>query len=1005
MAAFANFWGQSGSCLMKRVNFIFLLLIAGQQIWCQEISRIHYTIKDGLPGPTVYQCLQDRRGFIWFATNTGVSRFDGRQFRNYNKEDGLPDNEIVKMYLDSHDDVWFMSFSGVPSVYSNGKITSFKNLTGVNIVLEDRQTGSILLYSWQMINAMGALGIYTSKNQPGKWNFSGQLNPFEHYNDFLKVELLRASTASGFNFYLNRNNTNLNTIKIKHANREDRYIVPGRNTDYVLQGQKFISTITHNDSALVFIADDSVYMASQYFCKGLFSLGTFDLPGIQNKGIISIYEENDSTLWLSSKDKGALCVHNYASANRKFSFLLPKTFCTSFLKDREGGYWISTYTDGVFYFPNIRFFYFAQLDKEVKCIRALSPGKIVAGVANGQIFQCAPPYNTMNVSDPNNENRNNRILDMAELDKNKMVFATNNGLYIQDGNIWRNVAEKFGSIKGIYAYKDSILVLAAPEGIFTYDLKTRQANLIFYKRTFCVNGIGNRYFWGCNDGLYEYQNGKTIYWGGKDAALREAINHVDIAPDSTIWVSTVNGIVIIKGYEILQHIQKKDGLPGNAYRSVAFDKQSALISTDKGICRINIQPNDGLPKPLVVSTITQEDGLLSEDVNQVVVCNGLAWAATARGICFFPADYKQTASIPPTIEINSLSVAQQKKEVTDTVHLNYDENNVQVELAAISFKSGSQIVYKYKLSATDTNWNTTFNNKIDFSSLPFGIYHFTAEAVDRWGKHSNPATLVISHPAPYWKKAWFVAGMYVFGGILLALIFTLAYRRFRKKREEEFLMRKKMVDYEIIALKSQMNPHFVFNCLNSIQHYILQNDVEKANFYLYKFSMLVRRILQNSTVPYVSLAEEITTLDLYLQLEKMRFNDKMNYSIITKGQIDSEGIMVPPMIIQPYVENAVKHGISPLLDRQGEITVQFMVVEETLICTIKDNGVGIKSYKNKLADTKNHKSMGLKMTQDRIEAINALMEDKIRLAIIDRSDEGKGEQGTLVTISFPVVKD
>jgi tetratricopeptide (TPR) repeat protein len=248
------------------------------------------------------------------------------------------------------------------------------------------------------------------------------------------------------------------------------------------------------------------------------------------------------------------------------------------------------------------------------------------------------------------------------------------------------------------------------------------------------------------------------------------------------------------------------------------------------------------------------------------------------------------------------------------------------------------------------------------------------------------------------------AALLTLGGLLLAI----RSRKLQSKlfKQQQLLAQnesqKKMINSELKALRAQMNPHFIFNVINSIQHYIIRFDVKKANEYLHKFSVLIRQNLQSSTQFTISLQEEIKSLKLYLELELLRLEEKMAYSINADESLLQQGIHIPSMIIQPYIENSIKHGISPLTDRKGQLTIDFTLTDGFLVCTIEDNGIGIK---NSLAIKKEndqmlHRSMGTNITSERIRTINELNDKKIILNVFEKNE--KNSNGTIVEISFPI---
>jgi len=231
--------------------------------------------------------------------------------------------------------------------------------------------------------------------------------------------------------------------------------------------------------------------------------------------------------------------------------------------------------------------------------------------------------------------------------------------------------------------------------------------------------------------------------------------------------------------------------------------------------------------------------------------------------------------------------------------------------------------------------------------------------------------------------------------------FALYRIRFRTRAQKEKIQRE-MNQYRQMALTRQMNPHFIFNSLNAIQLYILQNDTRLSNKFLTKFSKLIRLILENSQTTLISLEKELLTLNLYLELESLRFKEKMEYAIDIQDEIDTLGVKIPPMIIQPFVENAIWHGLMNKNDQTtGQLGIIFSLEDENIICRIEDNGVGRAKAKEINAEKNNtHKSMGTTITQDRIELINSIYKTNISVEYIDLFDDKQESKGTVVKITF-----
>jgi LytS/YehU family sensor histidine kinase len=301
---------------------------------------------------------------------------------------------------------------------------------------------------------------------------------------------------------------------------------------------------------------------------------------------------------------------------------------------------------------------------------------------------------------------------------------------------------------------------------------------------------------------------------------------------------------------------------------------------------------------------------------------------------------------------------------------------------------------------TNLTWNPLENDNLEFTSLPFGTLKLQLRAVDRWGKSSaSPVFLTIINKPPFWKTGWFLATTYLLTAILIG-IFVFLYLRYRHKKKERLLIQKrKFLELETMAFRSQINPHFIFNSLSSIQHHILKSDPVSANAYLHKLSTLIRKTLQSSSNSTILLSEEISIIKVYLELQKLRLEEKLQYSINMSDRLFEKDLRIPSMIIQPFVENAIKHGISPDENQQGKIVINISRVSNVIVCEIEDNGVGIHTTQ-RMNQKNAHISMGSNITERRIQAINSMQEDKVLLEIRDKKDLDAAQQGTIVKITF-----
>ncbi len=341
------------------------------------------------------------------------------------------------------------------------------------------------------------------------------------------------------------------------------------------------------------------------------------------------------------------------------------------------------------------------------------------------------------------------------------------------------------------------------------------------------------------------------------------------------------------------------------------------------------------------------------------------------------------------------------------LRLRHWENFFSFDFSARGFTLGKQNRFRYRLKGFEDNWiNAKGRRNANYTNVPPGDYVFQLQAANNEGAWNEDIfELPVSIASPWWSHWWFIAGALL---LLAYLIYSLYRYRVGQIRREEKLkadFEKQLANVEMSALRAQMNPHFLFNSLNSIERFIIKNESRKASEYLNNFARLIRLILQNSRSNYVNLKDEIEALELYLQMENLRFQDKFNYELIIQEGLEIENIDIPPMLIQPYVENAIWHGLMHKKDKtEGKVELHISRNNGYLHCKIEDNGIG----RDKAIEMKTHspqqgkRSVGMQITQDRIRIINKLYNSNTTVNIIDLKN-GDGEAaGTRVELSIPI---
>src|SRR4030095_625628 len=294
-------------------------------------------------------------------------------------------------------------------------------------------------------------------------------------------------------------------------------------------------------------------------------------------------------------------------------------------------------------------------------------------------------------------------------------------------------------------------------------------------------------------------------------------------------------------------------------------------------------------------------------------------------------------------------------------------NNVRFEYAGISYRSGGEIFYRYRLSGLDTGWHITKDNFLNYPTLLPGDYTMELQGLNKFGIKSEIIRLPFSIKKFWWEKTWTQISAIILFLFIIGFFMNRRIKQVRLREKEKNLLREQVSALEQMALKAQMNPHFIFNSLNSIQHYVLDKDIVGANKYIAGFSRLIRLTLDNSSKPEISIEEEIKYLSQYLEMEKMRTGNKFNYSIHVPDEIFYNGQSISPMILQPFVENSIRHGIRYRDDSNGHIKIEVIQYEKGLKFIIEDNGVGriiAGTFKSK--SPIEYQSKGISLTEQRI---------------------------------------
>ncbi len=947
----------------------------------QDYSYTHYDIADGLAGSTVYCITQDAAGFIWVGTETGVSRFDGTHFRNFTTKDGLPDVEILEMFGDSRGRVWMAPFRKSVCFYYQGKIHNQDNDSllrrmhfkgNVENFAEDAG-GNILVQESSELHLLGSDGSVTELDAIHHRPITGAHAISRSLDGHFVVQEKDSVFALA--------DGRFTTLFAIPYNRE----------------MKITNFLCLSPRVIVWrFADDKACIRSLTSGK----LKTFPFNYLHFRHVS--YTILDDTLVCSNESVGSTQYSLNASQTKSFlqGVEVSKTF-----RDDEGNTWFTTINQGLYrlnsdQFRNVTLRQPLYSNCSVSVIKKIGD-QLLVGSNRNSIFRFQLPIGGEPVVQKLSDLERKRIVYIDTLSSRRMIYGFDFSLEIH-GREKRNDWILGLNTKSACLKNDSQLLFASSMGAFLLDVnKLRIVDTLWKERATTLFYRHDTTYIGALNGLYRIDGRhQTRFLGDNIPFLRKRIASIVESQAGVLWIAPYDdaGIIGLKDGKVIRRIGQLQGLTSDICRVLALQDDYLWVGTDKGLNRIDLRQPE---HPIV--QYTANDGLGSNVINTIFVDSPMVYVGTPAGLSFFDETKVDSKSGCRLSWLDVSSSGRSRIADSSTLRLPYFENNIHFEYAGISYKSAGKMTYRYRLLGLDTIWRYTKETFLDYPTLPPGDYDLEIAAINKFGIYSRPMALHFAVAAPFWKTTWFYVAVVVVIASLTWLFVSMRIKAIRYRQEEERQLIRKMSEMEHMALQSQMNPHFIFNCLNSIQQYIFDQDIFSANKYITGFSKLIRATLHNSSQSFISLASEISYLSNYLSLEKLRFKDKMDYSIAVAPEIDPETVMIPPMMIQPYVENSMRHGLRHKTKGKGYIWIQMELSSTHLTIRIEDNGIGReKASRYKTVEHIEYQSKGMTLTAERIGLMNSLYGEGIGVEVIDLKDDTGVATGTRVIMRFPL---
>jgi ligand-binding sensor domain-containing protein len=986
----------------NRIIILVFWLCCIAKINSQTPSYYHYTSSDGLASSTVYDIIQDKDGFMWFATANGLSQFDGIRFKTLQTKDGLNSNSIISLAKNKSGDLFIGTFEKGINVLKDGRIENYfskkngKNLMISYILIDSLDSTKQTIYAyarWNVLNLIspkkeGGLNLDIINTQPPGIN---KIEKLPNGDLLALTETGLYNFKSGVFSKINIAGLPKTAIYCLYPNQDNSYIIGTKRAIYKIKNNTIIRKYPINITG--------------------------------NNDVVSILTDSNQNIWFSIMNKGFYLIpsgsNKILDIGKKFG--LHNTLINKYYEDLEGNIWVSTFGKGVFCINNLYINSYNENDglssNNVFAIEKDTSGKLLFGTFNGisvlekgklnliknnaDLYITEYIYSIKNIDGEFyvcNAPKTNETLNTFYKGMKFHLFAAlsfsklNNGLYLF-GQRQNNISIQ----KSIKVKKNQIINLP----VFGNKFNNNRINQIFEdskKNVWIGTGLGL-----CKASISINELGKvkmTKTFFPSNPILNAKISSIIQTDENHIWIAGEKGIATynLKNDSIISY-PTIDNFDLSASTSLAVDKKNRIwIGNMKGLFLFDgkaikfLNKQTGLPSNEVYSL------LYESEKNRLVI-------GSSGGVSFVDIDLFDKQVLPKLdVTISSIKAGDSIYSNFKQLDFNPKQRDVTVNFKSLYFSSPRSVKYQYQIN--DNNWKETDNDFLDFISLKSGIYQLQIKAKSQNSAWGNTTRVTFNVKPRFTETIWFQLLILFTVTMLSMSLVNWQSKQKQRKIREELNLNERFNALKHQALSAMMNPHFIFNALNSVQYLINCKRNEEANDYIAMMAKLIRKNLETAVNKFILLSEEINRLELYLNLEKLRLQEGFSYEIITSADVDSNNIQIPNMIIQPFVENTLWHGIVNS-ENKGKVCISFAfenieidsILSRSLIIKITDNGIGINEAKK--YQKVDHISKGIAIIEERLRLLSEKMDLPQPIMFEDLSNRDNNTHGTEVIISLP----
>ncbi|RXM42664.1 hypothetical protein BOW57_15890 [Flavobacterium sp. YO64] len=974
----------------RKSSLLFILFCFVEIAFSQKFPSENFSTIDGLPNNSVYSIFKDSRGILWVGTANGLSAIQNGGVKNYYVSDGLAHNSCWAIVEDQNHNLWFGSHGGGLTFYNGKKFEVINKEKGLihdkirrlfihkNFLYIGTEFGvSVLdINSKKIIFSKKIIGIRKLFQVMGFVEIDSEVY-FGTFNDGFwnidlkakNIKLVNHKQPDIFSIYKKRD-----SLFICHGDVINEAISRISKTDYLANkdsnvhfGSSVFWNFATDKRGVTYVAGNGINFATGGIYKIINNkiLSLNNVFGVESSEVWSLfYDSKSDNLYIGTINKGLYKID---------------------LKQQIKYYSASDFNKSKLDIVSIANFQNKNLILHKTGLSYLKENEIQKEISNQKFYEFAQhSFKT--------KPQLRQFEYFSTFAKTSLEAFELRGMKIINSIIWINSTiglfglNDKGVIEEYYPYSSSAFDFETPNKIIfqvaygrfctaenfkasSVYKEYQSSNVNSPKEAFAILKNHDKYFViSSSNGLYSYKNGKFYSYYFNNIWKENELAQAKINDNKELVIANSFGDVFIidvsEGFKILKKIDRKE-LIGNSISFLECYKEVLFIGTEKGL---NIYRNGS------IRLIDEEQGLKAKVFTSSDIDGTILRIGTQDGYYVYDfKDYITAQNNPVKLKVTGIEVNFEKINQnhfnwlnfdSDKIVLPYNENTISIAFEPQSVQYPNKLEYRYKLfGLTNSNWSKwTKDKNINLTYLPNGSYKIRLQTKDLYsGQISSNDILKIVITPPFWKTWWFLLSCFVIVFICSYVIYINRIRTIKKQERAKSEVQRRLAETKMEALQSQMNPHFIFNAMNSIQNYIIDNNTDDALMYMGEFSKIIRQTLNNSSVQKIALSDEIEYLKSYVALENMRFRNHIQFELIVDEELDLFEIEIPPMLIQPFIENVFVHAFDSH-SANPKLTLSFTKQNNFLLCKIIDNGKGMQLMNL----SKLHTSKGINLAKERI---------------------------------------